>query len=257
MEARGNTLRVLDAPIRQSSSGSRGCFVVLLATEASVDNASPRNQHRWRARRNHLASSGADEAAEVVLAAMDPLIANVHLHGETSSMVASAGQVRPTNYWQGRPWREVERWDTLSALVSLLGLRQSVPPHVLEIATARARTSLLCANEAGDLERRVDGDLKHGRKVSCAGLRTDTTLTWKEDVMPKPQQPELRRSDYGATSDDSAKIKATVQEKPTVKGAAGPIPEDNRPGHHPEDEQDKPRPEAFMEQCRGNCGTED
>jgi hypothetical protein len=73
--------------------------------------------------------------------------------------------------------------------------------------------------------------------------------------MPKPQQPELRRSDYGATSDDSAKIKAAVEERPTVKGVAGPVPEDNRPGHHPEREQDKPDLEAVVERIRGGSNS--
>ena len=56
--------------------------------------------------------------------------------------------------------------------------------------------------------------------------------------MSKPQQPELRRSERGATDDDSAKIKA---EK--ASGADQPpgwVPPDNRPGHHPDEEQDKP-----------------
>jgi hypothetical protein len=75
--------------------------------------------------------------------------------------------------------------------------------------------------------------------------------------MPKPQQPELRRSGYGATSDDSAKIKAaTAEEKAATKGTDGPIPEDNRPGHHPEHEQDKPDLEAFAEAQGGDVTEE-
>jgi hypothetical protein len=76
--------------------------------------------------------------------------------------------------------------------------------------------------------------------------------------MPKPQQPELRRSGYGATSDDSAKIKATTaEEKPAAQGAGGPVPEDNQPGHHPEHEQDKPDLEAFVERAQGGDTTEE
>jgi hypothetical protein len=41
--------------------------------------------------------------------------------------------------------------------------------------------------------------------------------------MPKPQQPELRRSDYGATSDDSAKIKASVQKQTSAEGTTCPF----------------------------------
>jgi hypothetical protein len=75
--------------------------------------------------------------------------------------------------------------------------------------------------------------------------------------MPKPQQPELRRSDYGATSDDSAKIKATVEGNPAAKGPGGRVPEDNRPGHHPEHEQDKPDLEAFAKRVQGADAAEE
>lgn len=56
--------------------------------------------------------------------------------------------------------------------------------------------------------------------------------------MPKPQQPELRRSGLGATDYDSAKINA--DESPDAVTGAGPVPQDNQPGHHPEQDQDKP-----------------
>ena len=56
--------------------------------------------------------------------------------------------------------------------------------------------------------------------------------------MTKPQQPELRRSERGATDDDSAKVKA---DEAASKGAdKGWIPPDNRPGHRPEHDPDKP-----------------
>ena len=58
--------------------------------------------------------------------------------------------------------------------------------------------------------------------------------------MPKPQQPEIRRSERGATDSDSVKEALTAQTTPAVSGAPGPVPEDNLPGHHPDHEQDKP-----------------
>ena len=58
--------------------------------------------------------------------------------------------------------------------------------------------------------------------------------------MSKPQQPELHRSGKGATDPASAKANAEVTGRPGAVGAAGPVPEDNQPGHHPEQEQDKP-----------------
>lgn len=60
--------------------------------------------------------------------------------------------------------------------------------------------------------------------------------------MPNPQQPELRRSERGATDSDSTKTHVEVDQAAvtTVRGETGPVPVDNLPGHHPEREQDKP-----------------
>lgn len=61
--------------------------------------------------------------------------------------------------------------------------------------------------------------------------------------MTKPQQPELRRSGLGSTDQDSAKIKA--DESISAKAPkVGPVPEENQPGHRPDNEQDKPDPPA-------------
>jgi hypothetical protein len=57
-------------------------------------------------------------------------------------------------------------------------------------------------------------------------------------AMTNPQQPELGRSGKGATSEGSAKAK--VSGPPATTESFGPVPEDNLPGHHPEQEQDKP-----------------
>jgi hypothetical protein len=64
--------------------------------------------------------------------------------------------------------------------------------------------------------------------------------------MVKPQQPELRRSDRGATSDDATKEVLSAPSAPGVDGPGGRIPEANLPGHHPEHEQDKPSGRDFV-----------
>ena len=58
--------------------------------------------------------------------------------------------------------------------------------------------------------------------------------------MPKPQQPELRRNDLGPTSDDGTQLRAADADDVTSSGNTGPVPPENQPGHHPEQEQDKP-----------------
>jgi hypothetical protein len=54
--------------------------------------------------------------------------------------------------------------------------------------------------------------------------------------------PELHRSGHTPVSPDHAAEVAEVRgDPPSDTGAGGPLPPDNRPGHHPEVEQDKPR----------------
>ena len=44
------------------------------------------------------------------------------------------------------------------------------------------------------------------------------------------------------------------QEQPEAEGSTGPVPEDNRPGHHPDTEQDKPDLERFRSRLTGDPG---
>src|SRR3712207_7059338 len=69
-----------------------------------------------------------------------------------------------------------------------------------------------------------------------------TTLFRSKDPMPKPQQPELRRSDKGSTSDDGTELRAREEQSGLPESGGGRIPEANRPGHRPPRDQDKPGP---------------
>jgi hypothetical protein len=48
--------------------------------------------------------------------------------------------------------------------------------------------------------------------------------------MTKPQQPELRRSERGATDQDSAKAKVSEQKSPAQDNGGGPVPPSQQPG---------------------------
>jgi hypothetical protein len=56
----------------------------------------------------------------------------------------------------------------------------------------------------------------------------------------KPQSPELRRSERGRVDREHWKRKQEPEGEPRDEGSGGPVPEENRPGHHPDREQDKP-----------------
>jgi hypothetical protein len=53
-----------------------------------------------------------------------------------------------------------------------------------------------------------------------------------------PQQPELARAGLGEVVPDAAKVRRGGPHDEA--GRTGAVPEENRPGHHPEHEQDKP-----------------
>jgi hypothetical protein len=71
--------------------------------------------------------------------------------------------------------------------------------------------------------------------------------------MSKPQQPELGRSGHSSVNQGQhAAEQIEGQAQPGEEGAAGPVPEANRPGHHPEHEQDKPDAERFRARLTGD-----
>jgi hypothetical protein len=63
-------------------------------------------------------------------------------------------------------------------------------------------------------------------------------------LMSTPQQPEIHRSDLGASEPSPAKLHLDLHDGGD-EGSFGPVPEANRPGHRPEHEQDKPDLDAF------------
>lgn len=67
-------------------------------------------------------------------------------------------------------------------------------------------------------------------------------------TMAKPQQAELRRSGKVPALDPDASVsELSAQDTPTTSGSDGTIPEDQRAGHHPDQEQDKPDMDKFAE----------
>lgn len=66
--------------------------------------------------------------------------------------------------------------------------------------------------------------------------------------MSNPQQPELARSRKTPAQDPQAAAAVVEgQHEPGADAPRGPVPPENQPGHHPEQEQDKPDLDAFAE----------
>jgi hypothetical protein len=60
--------------------------------------------------------------------------------------------------------------------------------------------------------------------------------------VPKPQQPELHRSNLGQTDQDGKDLRAAEADYKAASGSGetGPVPPANQAGHSPEHDQDKP-----------------
>lgn len=58
--------------------------------------------------------------------------------------------------------------------------------------------------------------------------------------MPNPQQPELARARRSAAAADPGAKSGAAETLPAGSSETGPVPEDNRPGHRPSRDQDKP-----------------
>jgi hypothetical protein len=62
--------------------------------------------------------------------------------------------------------------------------------------------------------------------------------------MDRPQQPELYRSGTTSLEPDHVGSDLAAHRRPRASGRSRPVPPDNRPGHHPDHEQDQPAPDA-------------
>lgn len=109
-----------------------GPFVtVSLATDATLDNAGPRSQQRWRSVRDDLAAAGAPAAA---LEAIDALVPDAHHDGEGVVAVADAGGLRLVHPMDEAPARDEGRLASLPAVAPLIEWRQQNLAHIIVTA---------------------------------------------------------------------------------------------------------------------------
>ena len=133
-----------------------GPFVtVYLTTEADIDNAAHRSEQHWKALRRDLTDSGAPEEA---LAAIDPLVADAHLRGQTLAAVATAAGLAHAEHSPEPPPRDRGTCAALPALVPILEWRQSNPTHVAVLADRAGADIFLSRHDRPDVHREAGGD---------------------------------------------------------------------------------------------------
>jgi hypothetical protein len=71
----------------------------------------------------------------------------------------------------------------------------------------------------------------------------------------RPQQPEINRSGFTPLTPDSIASEVETRGPLAPDSIPGPVPPENRPGHQPDHDQDKPDGDAFVAKMADGAGT--
>ena len=134
---------------------AQGPFLTVeLTTEGGIDNAAYRSEQRWKTLRTELQESGAPEE---VLAVVDPLVGDAHLHGEWLGVLATAQGQTHVEHADPAPPRDRGSWAPLPVLLPFLARRQSSPPYVAVRADRRGADIVAVRRDRPDLHRQAGG----------------------------------------------------------------------------------------------------
>jgi peptide subunit release factor 1 (eRF1) len=139
---------------------------VYLTTESTIENAAQRSEQHWKPVRSRLADEGVPDS---VLAAIDPLVADAHLQGETLAVVARADGVLHVEHGP-EPTPDRATCAAVPALVPILSWRQASPTHVTVLADRTGADISVIRHDRPDLTREAgDGDGFGATKVKPGG----------------------------------------------------------------------------------------
>src|SRR4051812_15719812 len=163
----------------------RGPFVsVYLTTDAEIENAQQRSRQRWKTVRADLLEQGAPEE---LVAEIDPLVDDGHLHGQCLTAFVAADGRRHVEHQSDAPKKDMGRWGALPAIGPLLEWHQQAVPHVV-VTIDRQGADLLVFDRLGrESVREVDGDSSVIRKSSPGGwsqrrFQQRAENTWEENA---------------------------------------------------------------------------
>jgi hypothetical protein len=168
MERAGTTPQtIVDASDLAGLADGRGPFLTVhLTTDARIDNAAQRSEQRWRALRDHAAAQGTPEE---VLAAVDPLVADAHLEGQTLAVVATEEGVVHVEHPPGPPTTDLARWAPLPSLIDVIRWRQELPPYVTVLVDRQGADLAAYRCQGLELETEAGGDDYPLRKPNAGG----------------------------------------------------------------------------------------
>ncbi|HEV7888115.1 MAG TPA: Vms1/Ankzf1 family peptidyl-tRNA hydrolase [Acidimicrobiales bacterium] len=179
-----------------------GPFVSLyLHTPAEVENAAQRSEAIWKNARRELADAGAPDS---VLEAVDPLVADAHLDGQTLAVVANAAGILLRRSQPDPPARDhLWRVAPLPSVGPLIEWAQAGVPYILVLAD----------RSGADIVAVARGD----------GAASDVVV---EEARPgDPHDPGLRKSKPGGWSQRRYQARAEKQWDENAKQVADRVAE--------------------------------
>lgn len=144
-------------------------LTVYLTTEAAVPNAGQLSEQRWKVLREDLSTSS-PEVPDDVLDAVEALVGEAHLSGETLVVIAGPAGVRHVEHHLEPPRRDLARWGPLPLIGPLIEWRQQSPTHLLVLADRTGADLITVAHSDSDGVAGAAGSEPGGE------ARTETTV---------------------------------------------------------------------------------
>jgi hypothetical protein len=139
---------------------------VFLTTESNIENAAYRSEQHWKDLRRDLSEAGAPEEA---LAAIDPLVPEAHLRGQTLGVIANEAGLLHVEHGPDVPPGDQGEFGSLPVLIPFISWRQASPPHVTVLADRAGADLCVFRHERVTLHEEVEGDEFPLRRVSAGG----------------------------------------------------------------------------------------
>jgi hypothetical protein len=171
-------------------------LTVHLLTDGTVENAAARSEQRWKGLRRRLLDDGAPES---VVALVDPLVEDAHLHGDVLTVVADDTRVLLIEHLDDAVDQDRGSWGRLPDLVPVIRARQSQLPYVLAFAD-RGGADLVAAAPGSRAIERSAGDDEPERKVHPGG--------WSQR-----RYQQRAENDWAATASDVAEEVAALSNR--------------------------------------------
>jgi Bacterial archaeo-eukaryotic release factor family 2 len=137
-----------------------------LSTEPNVERAAHRSEQAWKSLRRQLLDEGAPSSA---VEAIDPWVAEAHLHGRSLAVVASREGTVHLEHGPAPVPTDVATWAPLPSLSRILAWRQAEPPYVTVRIDRRGADIAGIRREAPPVEVEAEGKDEPIRKASPGG----------------------------------------------------------------------------------------